>query len=76
MNRRKFGAKITKIANFTFQQFSSNCNSTEENDNKINNEKNNQLCHEDHIYHENNNASSYIDLDKEKKRAPLVRPFI
>ncbi|KAL7074937.1 hypothetical protein ACQ4LE_006006 [Meloidogyne hapla] len=62
MNRRKIGAKITKIANLTFQQIS--CNSSEENNNIINNNgKNNNL--------ENNNASLCIDLDKGKKRLPL-----
>uniref|UniRef100_A0A914KIM4 Uncharacterized protein n=1 Tax=Meloidogyne incognita TaxID=6306 RepID=A0A914KIM4_MELIC len=70
MNRRKLGAKISKIANFTFQQLSSNnFNSSEENNNKINNNgKNNNLNHENKSTTiENNN----IDLDKGKKRLPL-----
>jgi hypothetical protein len=71
MNRRNNGAKITNnnIANFTIQQF--DCNTTEENDNQINNNGRNQLCQEDKVCHENNKMSSYIDFDK-KKRAPLV----
>ena len=74
MNRRKLGAKISKIANFTFQQLSSNnFNSSEENNNKINNNgKNNNLNHENKSTTiENNN----IDLDKGKKRLPLVFSF-
>ncbi|CAK5019679.1 unnamed protein product [Meloidogyne enterolobii] len=69
MNRRKLGAKISKIANFTFQQLSSNnFNSSEENNNKINNGKNNNSNLENKVTTSENNN---IDLDKGKKRLPL-----